>query len=163
MTTVCKILGESGPEFSEQFKDTLALIRSTGDLARTPLTHGRGLEGTKQRVKDLLRAYETKHGESKLATSLEKYLASNNQSSNFWFDLQSYLLFHTIKAITSDDVPPFGAVGSILHGGSLEGFSLKPDDNPSNLVILKAIADSGGWDVESVISAIGLADLLIAD
>ena len=163
MTTVCKILGESGPEFSEQFKDTLALIRSTGDLARTPLTHGRGLEGTKQRVKDLLRAYETKHGESKLATSLEKYLASNNQSSNFWFDFQSDLLFHTIKAITSDDMPPFGAVGSILHGGSLEGFSLKPDDNPSNLVILKAIADSGGWDVESVISAISLADLLNAD
>jgi hypothetical protein len=160
MTTVCKILGESDPEFSEQFKDTLVLIRSTGDLARTPLTHGRGLKATKQQMKDLLRAYETKHGESKLATSLEKYLARNNQSSNFWFDLQSYLLFHTIKAITSDDMPPFGAVDTILHGGSLEGFSLKPDDNPSNLVILKAIADSLGVDVESVMSAIGFADFL---
>lgn len=183
MSVVGQILGENTPSFSQEFNDTLNLMRyfrraeerwqdrqgptepPGARLGSSPRQWTSGRSGTAESVRELKRAlsdYEIKHGESNLTRTLNRQVSAASRggelSRNFWFDIRTYLLFQTFRAMSSGRMNPLSGVDSILHGASLD-FTLKPD-SPIGSVVLKAIADVNGYDMESVISGANLAGLM---
>lgn len=130
MNTTSKILGESEPEFSEQFKDTLALfdpleqvMDSPGDVA----------------LDQAIQAYEAKYGSSTLTRELGRACDDCSQSDlNDWaMELQADFIFNFVRAVKNGEIP----VASLLHS-VLSGHVLKGDVD----LAISAIGNKLGWD-----------------
>lgn len=165
MSVVGQILGENIPSFSEEFNDTLGLMHYLRLAEERWHDHSYWTKDKRPALTDLKRvisAYETKYGASNLTRTLNRQVSVASRrgelSPNFWFDTRTYLLFQTFKALGSGRMQPLSGVDSILHGASLD-FTLRPD-SPVGSVVLKAIADVNGYDMESVISGANLAGLM---
>ena len=165
MNVVGQILGENTPGFSEEFNDTLGLMHYLRLADERWHDHPHWTRDKRPALTDMKRAlsaYETKHGVSNITTTLNRQVSVASRrgklSPNFWFDTRTYLLFQTFRAMISGRMNPLSGVDSILHGTSLD-FTLDPD-SPVGSVVIKAIADVNGYDVESVMSSAILAGLM---
>ena len=130
MSTTSKILGESEPEFSEQFKDTLALfdplervMDSPGDVA----------------LDQAIQAYEAKYGSSTLTTELGRACDDCSQDDlNDWaMELQADFIFNFVRAVKNGEIPVASLLHSVLSGHALEG-----DVD----LAMSAIGNRLGWD-----------------
>jgi hypothetical protein len=130
MNTTNRILGESEPEFSEQFKDTLALfdplervMDSPGDVA----------------LDQAIQAYEAKYGNSTLTTDLGRACDDCSQHDlNDWaMELQADFIFNFVRAVKNGEIPVASLLHSVLSGHALEG--------DVDLAI-SAIGNRLGWD-----------------
>ena len=130
MNTTNRILGESEPEFSEQFKDTLALfdplervMDSPGDVA----------------LDQAIQAYEAKYGNSTLTTDLGRACDDCSQHDlNDWaMELQADFIFNFVRAVKNGEIPVASLLHSVLSGHALEG-----DVD----LAMSAIGNRLGWD-----------------
>ena len=139
MNTTDRILGESEPEFSEQFKDTLALfdplervMDSPGDVA----------------LDQAIQAYEAKYGSSTLTTELGRacydyhyakdVLNGSQDDLNDWaMELQADFIFNFVRAVKNGEIPVASLLHSVLSGHALEG-----DVD----LAMSAIGNRLGWD-----------------
>ena len=138
MNTVSKILGESKPEFSEQFKDTLALFDPVHKVMDSP-----GDRALHQAIE----AYEAKYGSSTLTRELgqacddcgpEEIRSCSQDDLNDWaMELQSDLIHNFVRAVKNGEIPVASLLHSVLSGHALEG-----DVD----LALSSIADKVGWD-----------------
>ena len=130
MNATSRILGESEPEFSEQFKDTLALfdplervMDSPGDVA----------------LDQAIQAYEAKYGSSTLTTELGRACDDYSQDDlNDWaMELQADFIFNFVRAVKNGEIPVASLLHSVLSGHALEG-----DVD----LAMSAIGNRLGWD-----------------
>jgi hypothetical protein len=133
MNATSRILGESEPEFSEQFKDTLALFDAIHLGRTTSLT---------TRLYKAIETYEHKYGGSKLTRSLLKsyndYPRARLQDDleNWYMELQGGLITAVIQAVRDGDILVASLAQSILSGHALGG-----DVDQA----ITAIANKLGW------------------
>jgi len=130
MNTVSKILGESEPEFSEQFKDTLALFDPVQKVMDSP-----GDRALHQAIE----AYEAKYGSSTLTRELGQACDDCSQDDlNDWaMELQADFIYNFVRAVKNGEIPVASLLHSVLSGHALEG--------DVDLALL-SIADKVGWD-----------------
>jgi hypothetical protein len=139
MNSVSRILGESEPQFSEQFNDTLALfgpVQQLVDWSREEDAPSPGDEALHQAIQ----AYEAKYGSSTLTRDLGQACDDCYTQDDFndWaMGLQGDLIYNFVRAIKNGEIP----VSSLLHS-VLSGHALEVDID----LALSAIADRLGWD-----------------
>lgn len=134
MNTTSRILGESEPEFSEQFKDTLALFDAIHLGRMTSLT---------TRLYKAIETYEHKYGGSKLTRSLLKsyndYPRARLEDDllDWYMELQGDFISSMIQDVRDGHIPVVSMAQSILSGHALDG-----DVDQAIL----AIANKLGWE-----------------
>ena len=155
MSTTSKILGESEPEFSEQFKGVLTLMSDLWDVSDIWLDqdHLPG-ETAPARNKRLTRSaanlayrHVKKYGRSPLTDKiLERVEGLVRTPDYFWIELFEDLALEAIEAINSGQLQPYGAVESVLMGHSL-GFSITSEKTPESLPVMAAIANAMDFEI----------------
>jgi hypothetical protein len=153
---VSKILGESEPEFSEQFKGVLTLMSGLRDLSeRWPrLVRSVRSEITRDKmfirsVADLAHQHVKKYGRSQLTDNILEVVEGRVMILNhFWPNLLEDVAFDTIKAINSGQLEPHGGIlNQILMGHSL-GFSITSEETPESLPVMTAIANATDIEID---------------
>jgi hypothetical protein len=145
MSTTSKILGESEPEFSEQFKGVLTLMSDLWDLSDMWLDQ----ESTPTRDKRFIRSaanlahqHVKKYGRSLITDNfLEGVGGRVLMSDYFWVELFEGMALSAIEAIKSGQLQPYDGLESILMGHSL-GFSITSEKTPESLPVMTAIANA---------------------
>jgi hypothetical protein len=154
---VSKILGESEPEFSEQFRGVLTLMSGLRDLS----DRWHDLESTRQRDKrfigsaaDLAHQHVKKYGRSPLTDNILAGIEGRvTVREHFWSNLLEDVAFDTIQAINSIQLEPYGGVQSILMGHSL-GFSITSEETPESLPVMTAIANATDIEIDRLYSIV---------
>jgi hypothetical protein len=143
---VSKILGESEPEFSEQFKGVLTLMNGLRDLSDT---YSRNLTRRfMTSAADLAHQHVKKYGRSPLTDNILASVEGRVMIRDyFWSNLLEDVAFDTIQAINSSQLEPYGGVESILMGHSL-GFSITSEETPESLPVMTAIADATDIEID---------------
>jgi len=143
---VSKILGESEPEFSEQFKGVLTLMSGLRDLSDT---YSRNLTRRfMTSAADLAHQHVKKYGRSPLTDNILASVEGRVMIRDyFWSNLLEDVAFDTIQAINSSQLEPYGGVESILMGHSL-GFSITSEETPESLPVMTAIADATDIEID---------------
>jgi hypothetical protein len=143
---VSKILGESEPEFSEQFKGVLTLMNGLRDLSDT---YSRNLTRRfMTSAADLAHQHAKKYGRSPLTDNILASVEGRVMIRDyFWSNLLEDVAFDTIQAINSSQLEPYGGVESILMGHSL-GFSITSEETPESLPVMTAIADATDIEID---------------
>ena len=151
MSTTSKILGESEPEFSEQFKGVLTLMSDLWDLSdmwwddeeSTPTRDMMFMRS----VAKLGHQHVKKYGRSPLTDKiLERVEGLVRTPDYFWIELFEDLALEAIEAINSGQLQPYGAVESVLMGHSL-GFSITSEKTPESLPVMAAIANAMDFEI----------------
>jgi hypothetical protein len=143
---VSKILGESEPEFSEQFKGVLTLMNGLRDLSDT---YSRNLTRRfMTSAADLAHQHAKKYGRSPLTDNILASVEGRVMIRDyFWSNLLEDVAFDTIQAINSSQLEPYGGVESILMGHSL-GFSITSEETPESLPVMTAIANATDIEID---------------
>jgi hypothetical protein len=143
---VSKILGESEPEFSEQFKGVLTLMNGLRDLSDT---YSRNLTRRfMTSAADLAHQHVKKYGRSPLTDNILASVEGRVMIRDyFWSNLLEDVAFDTIQAINSSQLEPYGGVESILMGHSL-GFSITSEETPESLPVMTAIANATDIEID---------------
>ena len=143
---VSKILGESEPEFSEQFKGVLTLMSGLRDLSDT---YSRNLTRRfMTSAADLAHQHVKKYGRSPLTDNILASVEGRVMIRDyFWSNLLEDVAFDTIQAINSSQLEPYGGVESILMGHSL-GFSITSEETPESLPVMTAIANATDIEID---------------
>ena len=143
---VSKILGESEPEFSEQFKGVLTLMSGLRDLSDT---YSRNLTRRfMTSAADLAHQHVKKYGQSPLTDNILASVEGRVMIRDyFWSNLLEDVAFDTIQAINSSQLEPYGGVESILMGHSL-GFSITSEETPESLPVMTAIANATDIEID---------------
>ena len=143
---VSKILGESEPEFSEQFKGVLTLMNGLRDLSHT---YSRNLTRRfMTSAADLAHQHVKKYGRSPLTDNILASVEGRVMIRDyFWSNLLEDVAFDTIQAINSSQLEPYGGVESILMGHSL-GFSITSEETPESLPVMTAIANATDIEID---------------
>jgi hypothetical protein len=146
MNTTSKILGESEPEFSEQFKGVLTLMNGLRDLSDT---YSRNLTRRfMTSAADLAHQQVKKYGRSPLTDNILASVEGRVMIRDyFWSNLLEDVAFDTIQAINSSQLEPYGGVESILMGHSL-GFSITSEETPESLPVMTAIANATDIEID---------------
>jgi hypothetical protein len=146
MNTTSKILGESEPEFSEQFKGVLTLMSGLRDLSDT---YSRNLTRRfMTSAADLAHQHVKKYGRSPLTDNILASVEGRVMIRDyFWSNLLEDVAFDTIQAINSSQLEPYGGVESILMGHSL-GFSITSEETPESLPVMTAIANATDIEID---------------
>jgi hypothetical protein len=150
MNTTSKILGESEPEFSEQFKGVLTLMSDLWDISDMWLDQ----ESTPTRDKRFIRSaanlahqHVKKYGRSPIT---DKFLEGVGHrvlmSDYFWVELFEGMALSAIEAINSGQLQPYDGVESVLMGHSL-GFSITSEKTPESLPVMMAIANAMDFEI----------------
>jgi len=156
---VSKILGESEPEFSEQFKSVLTLMNGLRDLSeRWFTTFSRTASERDKRfmtsVADLAHQHAKKYGRSPLTDNILEGLEGRvTVREHFWYNLLEDVAYDTIQAINSSQLEPYGGVESILMGHSL-GFSITSEETPESLPVMTAIANATDIEIDRLYSIV---------
>jgi hypothetical protein len=111
MSVTDRILGESTPRFSDQFKGILELMRSIDRLVydwwkydlHDETSHSRWVK----RLQIIIKEYEKKYGRSSLTKSLHTQIDSNKEdeeSLSFWNRIQYVLVLKTREFILSGQI-----------------------------------------------------------
>ena len=151
MSTTSKILGESEPEFSEQFKGVLTLMSDLWDLSDMwwddeESTPTRDMMFMRSAAK-LGHQHVKKYGRSPLTDKiLERVEGLVRTPDYFWIELFEDLALEAIEAINSGQLQPYGAVESVLMGHSL-GFSITSEKTPESLPVMTAIANAMDFEI----------------
>lgn len=159
MNAVNRILGEAETPFSQEFKDTLALMTEVSNLysewAQTEIhttSHNQKLRNALTRLSF---DYDKRHGSELAERSILRHVDSARKvNDDFWADVTVDLTINTLEAIKNGTMEAYDSVGSILMGQSL-GVELK-DPSPDNLPIVQAIADAMDFDVDHIYGLIEL-------
>jgi|688.fasta_scaffold40254_4 hypothetical protein len=139
MKAIDRILGESEPQFSEQFNDTLALfghVQQLADWSREEDAPSPGDEALHQAIQ----AYEAKYGSSTLTRDLGQACDDCYTQDDYgqWaMEVQGDLIYNFVRAIKNGEIPVSSLLHSVLSGHALEG-----DID----LALSAIADRLGWE-----------------
>jgi hypothetical protein len=143
---VSKILGESEPEFSEQFRGVLTLMNGLRDLSDT---YSRNLTRRfMTSAADLAHQHAKKYGRSPLTDNILASVEGRVMIRDyFWSNLLEDVAFDTIQAINSSQLEPYGGVESILMGHSL-GFSITSEETPESLPVMTAIANATDIEID---------------
>jgi len=106
---VSKILGESEPEFSEQFKGVLTLMSGLRDLSDT---YSRNLTRRfMTSAADLAHQHVKKYGQSPLTDNILACVEGRvTIRDHFWSNLLEDVAFDTIQAINSGQLEPHGGI-----------------------------------------------------
>jgi hypothetical protein len=146
MNTTSKILGESEPEFSEQFRGVLTLMSGLWHLSDTyERNHTRRFMTS---AADLAHQHVRKYGRSPLTDNILASVEGRVMIRDyFWSNLLEDVAFDTIQAINSSQLEPYGGVESILMGHSL-GFSITSEETPESLPVMTAIANATDIEID---------------
>jgi hypothetical protein len=152
MSTTSKILGESEPEFSEQFKGVLTLMSDLWDLSDMwwddeESTPTRDMMFMRSAAK-LGHQHVKKYGRSPLTDKITKDHTMEFKwlNDDFWVELFGYMALAAIEAINSGQLQPYDELESILMGHSL-GFSITSEKTPESLPVMTAIANAMDFEI----------------
>ena len=146
MNTTSKILGESEPEFSEQFRGVLTLMSGLWHLSDTYERNHTDRFMTS--AADLAHQHVKKYGRSPLTDNILASVEGRVMIRDyFWSNLLEDVAFDTIQAINSGQLEPYGGVESVLMGHSL-GFSITSEETPESLPVMMAIANATDIDID---------------
>ena len=153
MNITSKILGESELEFSEQFKDVLALMRGIWDLSDQWWDHMTSPTLDKRTIKSVANlAYQhiKKYGRSKLTDGILSHIEGRVKIHDcLWNEIFVVMAIDAIEAINSGQLKPYSDVASILMGHSL-GTSISKEKTPESLPIMQAMADAMDFEIDQL-------------
>ena len=147
MNTTGRILGESSPQFTEEFNDLL-------DLARA-ISTSYDIEDIRF-IKSAVANYEAKYGSNDLTEYLKFESGFKEDLNNWAGDRFTIFLAEIIRMITDGKVQPYSLVDQVMMGYPL-GFSLLPP-TPENKLVVSAIAEvmePMNYDMDEIYGIIG--------
>lgn len=147
MNTIEKMLGESSPQFTEEFSDLL-------DLARA-ISTSYDIEDVRF-LRKAVAKYEATHGPNDLTKYLKDESGFKEDLNNWAGDRFTVFLAEIIHMIADGTVQPYSLADQVMMGYPL-GFSLFPPTPENNPVVhaMVEVMEPMNYDMDEMYGIIG--------